>query len=86
MPPASWVEDAENRLGAVKPPALLRDALALLPDRQREIVLLRDVQGMNFIEVCQILAITEADQRFLLHRGRNRLCQALESELKSGRP
>jgi RNA polymerase sigma-70 factor (ECF subfamily) len=45
---------------------------------------LRDVEGLSSGEVCGVLDITEANQRVLLHRGRSRLRQALESEF--GRP
>ena len=39
--------------------------------RQREVVLLRDVEGMTSEEVCAVLALTEGNQRVLLHRGRS---------------
>jgi RNA polymerase sigma-70 factor (ECF subfamily) len=81
VPPEHWVEEAENRIDAAKLSELLREAMGLLPDRQREVVLLRDVEGLTSNEVCEVLAISEANQRVLLHRGRSRLRQALESEL-----
>jgi RNA polymerase sigma-70 factor (ECF subfamily) len=43
-------------------------------------VALRDVDGLSTQEVCDVLDITEGNQRVLLHRGRSRLRQALESE------
>ncbi len=55
-----------------------------LPGRQREVVLLRDVEGLSSAEVCEVLAISEANQRVLLHRGRSKLRQVLESELGGG--
>jgi RNA polymerase sigma-70 factor (ECF subfamily) len=84
VPPEHWAEEAENRVDAVKLSGLLRGGLDALPGRQREVVLLRDVEGLSSAEVCQVLAISEANQRVLLHRGRNRLRQALESELGGG--
>jgi RNA polymerase sigma-70 factor (ECF subfamily) len=81
VPPEHWVEEAENRLDAVKLSGLLRGGLAVLPPRQREVVLLRDVEGLSSTEVCGVLSISEANQRVLLHRGRSRLRQLLESEL-----
>jgi RNA polymerase sigma-70 factor, ECF subfamily len=80
-PPEHWIEEAENRLDAAKLSELLRGGLAVLPARQREVVLLRDVECMTSAEVCQVLAISEANQRVLLHRGRSKLRQLLESEL-----
>ena len=55
-------------------------AIADLPARQREVVTLRDLDGLSSEEVCGVLEITEANQRVLLHRGRSRLRQLLESE------
>jgi RNA polymerase sigma-70 factor, ECF subfamily len=80
-PPEHWIEEAENRVDAVKTADLLRVLLDTLPARQREVVLLRDVDELSSADVCQVLAISEANQRVLLHRGRAKLRQALESEL-----
>ena len=52
-----------------------------LPPRQREVVMLRDVDGLTSQEVCEVLEISEANQRVLLHRGRSHLRQALEAEV-----
>ena len=51
-----------------------------LPARQREVVTLRDIEGLSSEEVCGVLDISEANQRVLLHRGRSKLRQLLESE------
>jgi RNA polymerase sigma-70 factor, ECF subfamily len=85
-PPEHWIEEAEDRIEAGKLSGLLRTAVGGLPARQREVVLLRDVEGLSSAEVCQVLAISEANQRVLLHRGRGKLRQALESELGSRGP
>jgi RNA polymerase sigma-70 factor (ECF subfamily) len=45
-------------------------ALVELPDRQRLVVILRDLQGHTSEEVCRMLGITATNQRVLLHRGR----------------
>jgi RNA polymerase sigma-70 factor (ECF subfamily) len=83
-PPEHWIEEAEDRIEAEKLAELLRGAIDALPGRQREVVLLRDVEGMSSAEVCEVLAITEANQRVLLHRGRGKLRQLLETEIGSG--
>ena len=53
-------------------------ALQDLPERQRTVVGLRDVHGLSADEVCVALAISSANQRVLLHRGRARMRAALE--------
>jgi RNA polymerase sigma-70 factor (ECF subfamily) len=80
-PPEHWIEEAEDRIEAEKLAELVKALVGGLPGRQREVVLLRDVEGMSSAEVCQVLAISEANQRVLLHRGRGKVRQALESEL-----
>ena len=57
----------------------LREALVHLPERQQIVVTLRDVEGLSSDEVCDLLHISAENQRVLLHRGRTRLRQALES-------
>jgi len=43
---------------------------------------LRDVECLTAEEVCEVLDISDGNQRVLLHRGRSRLRQALEDELE----
>lgn len=51
-----------------------------LPGRQREVVVLRDVEGLSSDEVCIVLDISVGNQRVLLHRGRTRLREILEAQ------
>jgi RNA polymerase sigma-70 factor, ECF subfamily len=79
-PPEHWTEEADSRLDAAKLAGRLRSAIDDLPDRQREVVTLRDIEGLSSEEVCSALEISEGNQRVLLHRGRSRLRQAVETE------
>ena len=78
-PPEQWVEEAEDRLEAGKMADFIRVAVEDLPDRQRQVVILRDMEGLTSEEVCGVLEISEGNQRVLLHRGRSRLRQAVET-------
>ena len=60
---------------------MVDDAIAMLPDMQRAVIALRDVRGFTAREACDVLGLTEANQRVLLHRGRSRLRNMLEREL-----
>ncbi len=80
-PPQHWVEDSDDRLFAETLSAPLRIALEELPLHQRQVVLLRDVEGLSGHEACELLEISEANQRVLLHRGRSSLRQAIETQL-----
>ena len=54
-----------------------------LPERQRQVVTLRDMLGFDSSEVCELLDISVANQRVLLHRGRAVVRKALEDYLGS---
>jgi RNA polymerase sigma-70 factor, ECF subfamily len=58
-----------------------RRELDKLPERQRIVVTLRDILGFDSSEVCELLDITMANQRVLLHRGRAAVRQVLEDYL-----
>jgi RNA polymerase sigma-70 factor, ECF subfamily len=62
---------------------LVQRALEELPEAQRVVVTLRDVEGWDSDEVCSALDLTEANQRVLLHRGRHRVRAALEVYLSA---
>jgi RNA polymerase sigma-70 factor (ECF subfamily) len=58
----------------------LAAAIARLPRRQRLVLSLRDVEGWSAQETADVLAISAANQRVLLHRGRVRVRDALRAE------
>ena len=74
--PADW--GPEPVLLAAEFRDVLEKALGELPERQRAVVELRDVHGFDCEEVCQLLELTPANQRVLLHRGRAKLRGVLE--------
>ncbi len=59
-----------------------RRELDKLPDRQRMVVTMRDMLGFDSSEVCELLDISIANQRVLLHRGRAAVRQVLEHYLE----
>ena len=76
--PSSWEPGPEKAAVDGETRRLLGAALLELPERQRTVVTLRDVHGMSGAEVCQVLDLSPANQRVLLHRGRARLRAVLE--------
>lgn len=52
---------------------LVHEALARLPDREREVIVLRLLEGKTTAEAAQILKVSEAGVRGILHRGMTRL-------------
>jgi RNA polymerase sigma-70 factor (ECF subfamily) len=52
---------------------VISSAINRLPGRQRQVLVLRDVEGWSATEVCDLLAVSEANQRVLLHRARTKI-------------
>ena len=80
-PPRRWDGDAEDRLLAGETSSVINAAIAALPLAQREVIMMRDLSQFSSVQVCDLLGITEANQRVLLHRARSRVRAALEDYL-----
>jgi RNA polymerase sigma-70 factor (ECF subfamily) len=81
-PPRRW--DAESLVLRKEARQAIERELEALPAAQRTVVALRDVEEWSSEEVCNVLEISETNQRVLLHRGRARLRAALERFHASG--
>jgi RNA polymerase sigma-70 factor (ECF subfamily) len=77
-PPAPWTDQPAERFTSKETVAAAASAINELPSRQREVVALRDIDGLTGPEVCQLLGLSEGNQRVLLHRGRSRVRSMLE--------
>jgi RNA polymerase sigma-70 factor (ECF subfamily) len=75
--PLPWRTPEEDLL-AEETRQVILDAIAALPTAQREVLVLRDLEGLTGAEVCTILGLSDTHQRVLLHRGRSRVRNALE--------
>jgi RNA polymerase sigma-70 factor (ECF subfamily) len=77
VPPDRW-EEPDERLSRTEARAILLDAIKRLPARQREVIALRDISGWSAEETCNVLGVSETNQRVLLHRARAKVRAALE--------
>src|SRR5204862_6408803 len=68
-----WNLDAEAQLLNKETMAVLELAIHSLPEAQRLVLTMRDIQGWNAEEVCNALTISETNQRVLLHRARSKV-------------
>jgi len=84
-PPVPWTDGVDDRIVAHDLAHRVRALLPSLPALQRQVVLLRDVEGASPAEVSAALGITDGNQRVLLHRGRARLRALLTGELAGER-
>jgi RNA polymerase sigma-70 factor (ECF subfamily) len=84
-PPVPWSDRVDDRLVAEHLARRVHDLLPALPDQQRQVVVLRDVEGLDSADVVALLGITAGNQRVLLHRGRAKLRELLTVEMGSDR-
>jgi RNA polymerase sigma-70 factor (ECF subfamily) len=85
QPPAKW-DDAPDALTLRKEAReAIEKELEAFPPAQRTVVVLRDLEEWSSVEVCNVLEISETNQRVLLHRGRMRLRAALERYHRGGK-
>ncbi len=81
--PQQWVEEGpEAELLKKECSAYLQQAIAQLPANLQQVLIMRDVEGLSSKEVCDMLCLSEANQRVLLHRARSRVRHALDQYMK----
>jgi RNA polymerase sigma-70 factor (ECF subfamily) len=79
--PDRWTQLPEASLLSHETVAMVQGVVASLPPAQQAVVTLRDIVGWNAEEVCELLEITESNQRVLLHRARAKVRKAVEHHL-----
>jgi len=84
VPPRSWDRIPEEQLLSAETLAHVRRAIDALPPVQRQVITMRDVDGFSSAEVCNVLELSDTNQRVLLHRARGRVRRALERYLEPG--
>lgn len=80
-PPDDWSTIPEARLASSETLDRVREAIERLPEQQKAVITLRDVEGWTAAEVCDALGLSEGNQRVLLHRARGTVRRALEDYL-----
>jgi RNA polymerase sigma-70 factor (ECF subfamily) len=78
LPPKRWDDAPEALVLRKESREAIEKELESLPAAQRTVVVLRDLEDWSAEEVCNVLGVSETNQRVLLHRGRQRLRAALE--------
>jgi RNA polymerase sigma-70 factor, ECF subfamily len=77
-PPRSWRNGPEQRLLAREAGGLILEAISGLSASQRAVITVRDIEGLTAQQACEVLELSDANQRVLLHRARSKVRQALE--------
>ncbi|HZB74724.1 MAG TPA: sigma-70 family RNA polymerase sigma factor [Solirubrobacteraceae bacterium] len=83
--PMRLEDDPETGLLSTELRAHLLEAVDTLSRDQRAVITLRDLVGLSAAEVCDLLELSEGNQRVLLHRARARVRQALVPLVEAGR-
>ncbi|MFP5247194.1 MAG: sigma-70 family RNA polymerase sigma factor [Thermoanaerobaculia bacterium] len=82
-PSTPWPESAQTMLEREEERALVRGAIAQLPDAYRTVLLLRDIEEMSTEETAAILGTTKNVAKIRLHRARQALRALLDREMKA---
>jgi RNA polymerase sigma-70 factor (ECF subfamily) len=77
--PQPWDDLPEASADSRETRERIAAAIERLPANQQSVIRLRDIEGYSADDVCQMLGISDGNQRVLLHRARSRVRQALES-------
>ena len=82
FPPQPWDDQTPEKLMASQQAVqAMNRAIEALPATLKDVLILRDVEGVDAREVCEILKITETNVYVRLHRARERVRQAVETYL-----
>ena len=83
VPPEHWEADTPERVLLSKEcREHIEAAIASLPLTQRQVITLRDLEGVSSDDICNILQISETNQRVLLHRARTKVRAILDRYVK----
>lgn len=82
--PVPFTDSVDDALANGALVELVRAAIARLPEPQQAVVTLRDVEGLSTTEVAELLELSEANVRVILHRGRARVRGDVEASLQGG--
>ena len=81
QPPEPWADAVDARMVAEAMAERVKACLPELPEVQRQVLTLRDIEGIDAAEVCGLLGVSAGNQRVLLHRARARLRSILDDEM-----
>ncbi len=83
FPPQPWDEQTPEKLLASRQAvAAMQQAIDSLPPTLKEVLILRDIEGIEAKEACELLQITETNLYVRLHRARERVRRAVEIYLE----
>ena len=82
--PAWHIESPEQLLEEKQLQRCINKTLNILPPAQKAAFLLRDIEQQSFDEICEILQVSAANVRVLIHRARLTLMQVIDRYQETG--
>lgn len=83
FPPQPWDEQTpENLLASQQAINAMNHAIDSLPQTLKDVLILRDIEGVETKDACELLKITETNLYVRLHRARERVRRAVETYLE----
>jgi RNA polymerase sigma-70 factor (ECF subfamily) len=79
-----WHDTPEETLLAGETLAHIQALIQDLPPRQRAVIVMKDIEGLDAAEICEVLDVSEGTRRVLLHRARTRVREGLANYLREG--
>ncbi|HZA39972.1 MAG TPA: sigma-70 family RNA polymerase sigma factor, partial [Actinomycetota bacterium] len=79
--PRTWPALPEEASATRETLSVVQEAIEALPEKQRLVITLRDIEGWDAADTAAALDLTDTNQRVLLHRARSRVRAALERHL-----
>lgn len=77
--PSQWQgETPESLLASEQLRGKMQSTIDQLPEMQKTVLMLREIEGINMEEICKILDISESNSRVLLHRARARVWETID--------
>jgi RNA polymerase sigma-70 factor (ECF subfamily) len=83
-PVAPFTDAIEDAIVNERVVRLVRASIAALGEPQQAVVTLRDVEGLSTAEVAELLELSEANVRVILHRARSKVRADVEASLRGG--
>jgi len=85
-PASPWRKTGTDELERAELGTLLREKIQELPDGHRNVLLLRDIEGLDTEETARLMGISTGAVKTRLHRARQALRGLLEPVLQEGTP
>jgi RNA polymerase sigma factor, sigma-70 family len=79
----NWVNppaDLERLMQSTELGEMISGCMEKLPGAQRDIFVMREIEGLTTSEICKILTVTVTNMGVLMHRARTRLRECLEAK------